>query len=1107
LDAAGSFIVQAPAGSGKTELLIQRFLTLLARVDRPEAVLAITFTNKAAGEMRLRVVAALRDAAGVRPAEEHAALTWELARAVRTRSDDLGWELDSNPGRLQIRTIDSLCAWLVRQMPWLSRVGAAPGIVEDPRELYQDAARQTIELLEAGEWSDAVEALLIHLDNDLQKLRSLLADLLAQRDQWLRHIGSGAAAGEVRAALEAGLRNAVLDGVDRVRALVPAELTAEIVAVVASSGQNLLDAGRDGAATACAGMDGLPDAEDLERWLGILETLLKKDDDWREKLTIANGFPAKSTIKARAEALLAALSACEAFRSALADLRWLPQPRFSEPQWAALQALIELLPVAAAQLQVRFRSGGETDYSEIGLAARHALGEPEAPTDLALALDFRIQHLLVDEFQDTSVSQFALLEKLTAGWEPGDGRTIFAVGDPMQSIYRFREAEVGLFLKAAREGIGSVPLRLLRLTANFRSDRQIVDWVNETFPAVLPAAEDITTSAIPFAPSIPVRPERPEARVELYTFIGRDDAAEAARAAELARDARARGRKVAILVRARSHLAAVIPALRAADLRFRAVEIDSLATLPMIRDLVSLTRALAHPADRIAWLAMLRAPWCGVSLADLHVIAGDGDDAPLWDAIRDEERVARLATEARARVERFRAAIGGAVAERASSLRARVEGVWLALGGPACAAGPADRENAAAFFDLLEALDDGALPDPAALAARIQDLYANPDPEADDSIQVMSIHKAKGLEFEAVIVPGLGRKPRGEDARLLLWLERPRLGGTPDLMMAPIQATGADADPIYEYLKKVDAIKARHEAGWLLYVAATRAKSELHLLGHAAFDAKGNLKAAPGSLLERMWTVARPRFEGPDVVAAPAPDEVVMDLDRAPQILERLALDWTLPAPPPRAPSPALPPVQEGTAAVSFRWVGDTLRHVGTVVHRMLRRIALDGPASWDAGRVQGARGSIRAALLALGVAVTEVPSAADSVVAALVGALDDVRGMWVLRGGDGAECEYALSGVVHGEIVHARVDRTFVDAAGVRWIIDYKTSVHEGAGADAFLDAECERYRPQLERYRHLFATLEDCPVRTALYFPLLRGWREVAPLGANAAIQNRED
>jgi hypothetical protein len=324
--------------------------------------------------------------------------------------------------------------------------------------------------------------------------------------------------------------------------------------------------------------------------------------------------------------------------------------------------------------------------------------------------------------------------------------------------------------------------------------------------------------------------------------------------------------------------------------------------------------------------------------------------------------------------------------------------------------------------------------------------------------------------------------------------------------MAPIHATGGDPDPIYEYLKKIDAIKARHESGRLLYVAATRAKSELHLLGHAAFDAKGNLRPAAGSLLDRMWTVAQPRFEQTAAAAPPLAEEAVVP-ERVPQAIERLTVEWSLPAPPPAAavPVPAAP-AQGGQTAMSFRWVGDTLRHVGTVVHQMLARIAADGGAGWNAARVGHARGAIRAMLLALGVAGADVSAAVETVTSALVCALEDPRGLWLLRGGEESACEYPLSGIVGGEIVHARVDRTFVDTEGVRWIVDYKTSTHEGAGLEAFLDAERERYRPQLQKYRRLFAALDGRPVRTALYFPLLGGWREVVA-AAQAHTEARED
>ena len=1097
LDPLRSFLVQAPAGSGKTELLIQRYLTLLARVDQPEAVVVITFTKKAAGEMRQRVVKALREGAGPRPKKAHEALTWELARDVRERSDALRWDLYRNPSRLRIRTIDSLCASLTRQMPWLSRLGAPPNIVNDPRQLYAEAARRTIEMLESAQWSGPVAALLVHLDNDFQKLQQLLANMLARRDQWLRHVAGNTDPANARAELELALQNVVREGVEQARERIPQDLVAELVSIVAAAGANLLHANRSGAATACAGMRGLPLPEDLDAWLGIVDTLLKKDDDWRVSLTIANGFPKEDKpLKQRAAALLDACQRHEPLRYALAELRCLPSPHFAEAQWQALAALVNMLPLAVAQLKVRFQQSGEADYTEIAMAAQQALGEPEEPTDLALSLDYQIRHLLVDEFQDTSVSQFSLLEKLTAGWQRGDGRTLFAVGDPMQSIYRFREAEVGLFLKACREGIGGIPLELVRLSANFRSDKGIVDWVNTTFPSVLPAKEEITTGAIPFCASIPVKPAGAAQAATLHPFLVRDDEAEAQGVVEVIRAARERGARTAILVRARSHLARIIPALRAAGLRFRAVDIDSLAAQPLIADLTSLTRALLHPGDRTAWLSLLRAPWCGLTLLDMHALAGADLRASLWDLMRQDIVTALLSENGQARLTRVRTVLETVMRQRPASLRAHVEGAWLALGGPACATGPADRDNAEAFFELIAEMDDGGRLDTTALASRIDDLYANPDPEADDGLQILSIHKAKGLEFDVVIVPGLGRKTRSEESRLMLWLERPRLGTAPELLMAPIQATGEDADPTYAYLKLIDGRKSEYEMGRLLYVAATRARSELHLFGHTSIKAEdGAIKVNPpeaSSILKRMWSVALPEFE--QAAAHIVPAEALPEAVRRPLAIQRLAAGWQLPALPGAVAVPlAIAAVAAAEPGVSFRWVSDSLRHVGTVVHQMLRRIAADGADAWPLDRIRQQRKAYSAALAALGVGSSELPAAEERVARALTLTLADGRGSWLLAAHEGAACEYSLSGIVGGELVNARIDRTFIDKDGTRWIVDYKTSSHEGAGVESFLDTERERYRGQLQRYQRLFAALEGCPVRMGLYFPLLGGWREV--------------
>jgi hypothetical protein len=253
-------------------------------------------------------------------------------------------------------------------------------------------------------------------------------------------------------------------------------------------------------------------------------------------------------------------------------------------------------------------------------------------------------------------------------------------------------------------------------------------------------------------------------------------------------------------------------------------------------------------------------------------------------------------------------------------------------------------------------------------------------------------------------------------------------------------------------------------------------------------------KPAAGSLLERMWNIAEPAFVKEFKLFQPPPADQISEADRTPRTIQRLPLDWEIPAMPPSAGDGVRSSQDDmEETAVSFHWVGDMLRHIGTVVHRMLKRIAEDGISYWNPERVRNLKMSLSSELASLGVSADELPAATDRVESALAQAVIGDRGRWLLGTHSHAACEYSISGIFQGGIVNVRIDRTFVDGQGVRWIIDYKSSSHEGAGMEEFLDNERERYRAQLARYRSLFSLLDNRPIRTALYFPLLNAWREV--------------
>ncbi|MEX2264961.1 MAG: UvrD-helicase domain-containing protein [Bryobacteraceae bacterium] len=1108
LDPERSFIVQAPAGSGKTELLTQRYLKLLSRVSAPEEILAITFTRKSAAEMRNRIVKALEIARQNRaPEQAHGRMTWMLARDVLARDREAGWNLTANPARLRIQTIDSLSAALTRQMPLLARFGAQPETTDKPEDLYREAARNTLAMLEDGErYGAALECLLRHLDNHTPKLEELLVGMLGRRDQWLRHV----VADSQREALERDLRKTIVSALAEVQRGAPEEARREITELAAAAADTLAALKQASAINACLDMFALPGEtlDDRERWLGIAEMVLTVKGRIRKAVDKRTGFrPENRAEKQRCLALLQTLSAPEyaAWLNKLHALRRLPPESYKDNQWEVLEALFTLLPVAVAQLTLVFRERGKVDFSEVAQAAALALGSPENPTDLALSLDCRLQHLLVDEFQDTSLTQYELLERLTAGWTAGDGRTFFAVGDPMQSIYRFREADVGLFLAARSQGIGALRPEPVALRVNFRSRQGIVSWVNESFPLIFPNEEDLAGGAVPFSKSEAFHPAVEEPAVEVHPFLANDAQAEAAQVAELVREARERDPEgtIAILVRARTHLSQIALALEEQRLAFQAVDIEQLGERPAIQDLLALTRALLHPADRVAWLAVLRAPWCGLTLADLHSLAAERHDTAVWELLRDAACIERLSGDGRARAGRLAATFDTALSERGRRpLRRCVEGVWLALGGPACLPSESDLEDANAFFALLEELEEGGdLLDFDRLSRRVEALFAAPNAGAGDSLQLLTMHKAKGLEFDTVILPGLGRQPRHDDPKLLAWIERRGC-----LLLAPARETGKERDPLGEYIRWLEKERATNEEGRLLYVAATRAKKRLHLLGHTTFDGQKGVIREPdaGSLLRRLWPVVRDEFG-----RAERPPEVAQAEEVAPSpgVIRRIPGGWVPPAPPEAVPvtrGQLRETAPDKPVEVEFRWAGQTVRHVGTVVHRMLQRISEEGLDKWSVERLADRRPVVEASLRSLGVPLAGLEHAVSKVERALRCALDDSFGRWVLDSQrEDVRSEHALSGVVDGRVQRIIADRTFV-ADGVRWIVDFKTGEHEGGDLEGFLDNERERYRRQLEAYARMFARIDAHPIRLALYFPLYRARREWTPEAGQPAASS---
>ncbi len=1141
LDVRRSFIVEAPAGSGKTGLLLQRFLKLLADVDEPGQVLAITFTVKATAELRERVLRQLDNAAHTPVTSPFEEATRAFALAVLERDRQLHWGLRDNPHLLRIRTIDSVCAEIARSLPVLSGSGGGLAPAPDSGPLHHEAAQRTLMRLGSGGplLDAALRDLLLHRDGNLADCERLLAEMLAWRDQWGELIplyGDPAALTDaaldrdVLPKLEHALDRAICAGLERLARSIPPDVLNELTQLAAEMGHAPGYQCAPSPIAHCAGVRTAPEptAASLAHWQALIHLLVTADCEWRKDRGITGRnlkfeYDRKHPSHSHLCSILDQLSGRDDLLAAFQRVRDLPPATYPAEQWAVAKSLLRVLRHALIELQLVFAERGQCDFTEQALLARAALRQDDSADSLAVALGMKLQHLLVDEMQDTSTGQYELLELLTSHWD-GHDQTVFLVGDPKQSIYRFRQARVERFLRTLETGLlGDLPLTPLRLTANFRSQAALVGEFNHDFSRVFPSGAT-SPGDVPFVSADAVR-EGSESlaaprRWHAHLVPARSDLPDQAEAdadeiVRLLQDLRVRplppGHSkpwtAAILVRTRAHLLPIVTAMKQAAVPYRAVEIDPLAERQEILDLLALTRALLHPADRTAWLSILRAPWCGLTIADLHLLSGADDrllkDTPILDLL--QTRGDLLSPDGCARLERLWTVMTAALGQRGHiPLATWVERTWRSLGGDL----PLDieaRENTQCFFELLnEISSDASSIDPADLERRLQSLYAAPA-TTPNAVDLMTIHSAKGLEWDLVIVPSLERRGQSNRGRLLTWaeLDSPDPATAP-LLFAPIAGRGEPSHALNHWLRSIESSREANELKRLLYVACTRAREELHLFG-TLVPSKEGVSAAANTLLNAAWPAAEEVFTNllfapPSATALQTPLALAAGTETASPtpLLYRIPLQSIMPkgvalvfTPDGTSTSPPPAPFHRPEGSFAARALGNA---VHALLEQLAHRIASGTGIDAFAAELPNWFPRIEALLRSSGLSPTLVARDAKRVLAALQNTLADPIGQWLLAAHADAASERALT-AWEPRRAGIRLDRIF--RAGPTplapgdthlWIVDFKTSAHSSGQLDVFLDRQRTAYTPQLTAYAEILrAANPGAPIRTMLFYPLI--------------------
>ena len=1185
LDVQRSWIVEAPAGSGKTGLLIQRYLKLLAQVGvaEPEQVLAITFTKKATQEIRDRIIEEMQAAADKTPLKRDGAFertTRELAEAVIRKDATLGWNLLERPRELRIQTIDSVCAEIAKSLPVLSGSGGGLAPVEDAAPLYHESARRTLMQLGGNDamLDTSLTKLLLHRDGSITDCERLIAEMLERREQWAEfmplrqeelteeHLDEA-----VRPKLERALEIAICAGLTRLEQAMPPAILRDLTELARSLSRNEPVGNDHSPIAVCAERIGLPSAsaEDIVHWRALIHLLVTPSNKtWRKAIRNKDlGFVIPKYEKERLKEILDVLRDDDHLQAVLRSVYRLPPATYPQEQWDEAKTLFRVLRRALAELRVVFAERGECDFTEITLLAKHALDEG-GTSELTAAAGMRLEHLLVDEMQDTSTSHYEIIRLLTQGWD-GASQTVFLVGDPKQSIYMFRQARVELFLRTMETmSLGELPLGCLRLTANFRSQGALVEAFNEDFALLFPRVKHRPGAGdVAFVEAVAVRPATnlggedaavcwhpnapppgltPDEKLKAVRAQRRQDAKmvraviEQWRATPLPPE-RTEPWRIAVLVRTKKHLAEIVTEFKGGEehdaIPYRAVDIEELGERQEVLDLFAITRALLHPADRVAWLAVLRAPWCGMGLADLHVLTGADDsdwrERTVWEAAK--ERGEFLSADGIARLERLWPVMEAAEMHRDRlSTSAWVERTWRSLGGDSYLSDQ-EMENARRYLQLLDAMEEksGRI-DLKQLEQRMTRLYAE-SPVRADAVELVTIHKAKGLEWDVVLVPGLERLAATDARRLLTWEEMEFTDETAaHVVLAPIEGKGEESRELNAWLKGIQRSREAAERKRLFYVACTRAREALHLFAAPLKKNNGDISRRSGSLLGAAWQAAERHFpdRAPMLKGIAAKmftmsldqdaeeDEFVGDIAAAagqpasPAIVQRLPLTFD-----PKQRLSALPGLsyeESEIAPKTFERPEGSFeaRALGTAVHAFVELLTKRGAGGLSIEalhrEVAGWAPRISAALRADGLAPAVVDQLTIRVQTGLTNMLKDPEGVWIISPHENATSELALTSW-REKRSSVRMDRVFLggekplDAGSdCLWIIDYKTATHGRDGLDEFLAEERDKYEEQMDAYAQMMQDRVGAGrLRVGLYYPMLSRliWWEPSPATPEAA------
>lgn len=924
--------LSANAGSGKTRVLTDRVARLLLDGVSPQRILCLTYTKAAATEMQNRLFARLGEWAMMEDARLTEALSalgeTGLTGETLARARRLFARAIETPGGLRIQTIHSFCASLLRRFPL--EAGVSPGFVELDDRAAKLLRADLLEELAVQDPAPLIRAAR-HFSGD--SLPGLLAEIARHPEGFRSDPFPPDSAAAVLSQVFLGDEEALL---------------AEMLPILAQ-----------GSATDIKAAEALTGLRPGLEALATLEGVLLTGASAKEPFTV-KGFPTKAT-QAKIGALMPRLQALALRVEAARPRRLMLQ---AAERTATLRALAEAW---APRWQRRKAELGVLDFDDLIARARDLLSDASVAAWVLFRLDGGIDHVLVDEAQDTSPDQWKVVELLTAEFTAGEGtqgtgRTLFVVGDKKQSIYSFQGADVAAFdekqalFRRKFEAVGQV-FQTMPLAWSFRSSPAILNLVDAALAGRNPAAlgdevvhratNDTLPGRVDLWPLIAEEAEPEEAPFEDPVDLIRDSHPVARLAGQIADQIAAllaRGEQiptregprpmtagdVLILVQSRGAVFdEVIRACKARGLPIAGADRLMLTEELAVKDLIALLKFLATPEDDLSLASVLRSPLFGVSQAELYRITRR--KGFLWEAIRglDRDYVARL-HDLRDQVDYLRPY---ELLQRALIRHDGRRKLIARLGHEA-------EDAVDELLNLALAYEAGAVPSLTGFLSWLEQDEAQVKRQAEGAggrIRVMTVHGSKGLEAEVVFLPQTNDR-RGNDRGAMLEDAEGRI-------FAKMPA--AEAPPQVAELIAAKQAREAEENLRLLYVALTRARCWLVVCG--AGEAKTE-RAWHGIVAQGMAKLACTETDfGLRHSHGDWPEPVALQAvpDAEPALLEAWALQRAEPME--RPPALLTPSGLGGAKAIGPGEEAEVAMAHGTALHLLLQHLPDHPVEAWAA--------------------------------------------------------------------------------------------------------------------------------------------------------------